>query len=332
MTAPGFLFDALLAAALPLLAWRAISARELFTGVVVFISFGLLVALAWVRLGAPDIALAEAAIGAGLTGALFLNTIGRLNATGSEEKVERRDRGEPADRRSTLARVLVAPATLAVGLALVWSFLSLPEPPVGLGERVGEAIPQSGVSQPVTAVLLNFRSYDTLLEVGVLLLAIVAVWALRLPRYRREEDPSPTRAPVLAGLVRLLAPVMVLATCYLLWAGTTLPGGAFQAGAVLGALGVLLLLANMLDLPAGYGGALGFGLAVGFGVFIAVGAAALLAGRVFLDYPPQMTYGLILLVEAVLTLSIGLTLAALFYAAPPEASEDSPGPPPEEER
>ncbi|HSL00789.1 MAG TPA: hydrogenase subunit MbhD domain-containing protein [Rubrobacteraceae bacterium] len=315
MTVPGFLFDALLAAALPLLAWRAISARELFAGVVVFISFGLLVALAWVRLGAPDIALAEAAIGAGLTGALFLNTIGRLNTSGSEETDER---GEPAERRSKLARALVAPATLGLGLALAWSLLSLPEPPVGLGERVGEAIPRSGVSHPVTAVLLNFRSYDTLLEVGVLLLAIVAVWALRLPRYRREEDPGPARAPVLAGLVRLLAPVMVLVTCYLLWAGTTLPGGAFQAGAVLGALGVLLLLANMLDLPAGHGGALRLGLAVGFGVFIAVGAAALLAGRVFLDYPPQMTYGLILLVEAVLTLSIGLTLAALFYAAPPE--------------
>ena len=34
--------------------------------------------LAWVRLKAVDIALAEAAIGAGLTGALFLTALGRL--------------------------------------------------------------------------------------------------------------------------------------------------------------------------------------------------------------------------------------------------------------
>jgi multisubunit Na+/H+ antiporter MnhB subunit len=329
MTASGLVFDAVLALALPLLAWRALAAHELFTGVVIFISFGLLVALAWVRLGAPDIALAEAAIGAGLTGALFLNTLGRLSARGSDERAEdeRREPDEPADgrrREAFLARAVILPVTLALGLALAWSILSLPEPPAGLGRRVGETIAQSGVSNPVTAVLLNFRSYDTLLEVGVLLLAIVAVWALRLPRYRREEDPGADRAPVLAALVRLLAPVMVLVTSYLLWAGTSLPGGAFQAGAVLGALGVLLLLANMLDLPGGYGGALRVGLAVGLGVFIAVGAAALLAGRAFLDYPPDLTYGLILLVEAVLTLSIGLTLAALFYAAPPEQSEDEP--------
>jgi uncharacterized MnhB-related membrane protein len=37
-------------------------------------------ALAWARLGAPDIALAEAAIGAGLTGALLLDAVGHLRA------------------------------------------------------------------------------------------------------------------------------------------------------------------------------------------------------------------------------------------------------------
>jgi uncharacterized MnhB-related membrane protein len=35
-------------------------------------------ALAWVRLAAPDVALAEAAIGAGLTGALLMAALARL--------------------------------------------------------------------------------------------------------------------------------------------------------------------------------------------------------------------------------------------------------------
>ena len=43
-----------------------------------FIVFSLLMTLAWARLAAPDIALAEAAIGAGLTGALLLDAIGVL--------------------------------------------------------------------------------------------------------------------------------------------------------------------------------------------------------------------------------------------------------------
>jgi uncharacterized MnhB-related membrane protein len=73
-------FDLLLIAALVWSAARALIVADLFRGVVLFIVFGLLMALAWARLGAPDIALAEAAIGAGLTGALLLDAVGHLRA------------------------------------------------------------------------------------------------------------------------------------------------------------------------------------------------------------------------------------------------------------
>lgn len=73
-------FDLLLAAALLWSGVRAITTPDLFRAVVMFIVFGLLVALAWARLDAPDIALAEAAIGAGLTGALLLDAVGHLRA------------------------------------------------------------------------------------------------------------------------------------------------------------------------------------------------------------------------------------------------------------
>lgn len=71
-------FDLLLCLALLWSALRALMAEELFRAAVMFIVFGLLMALAWARLDAPDIALAEAAIGAGLVGALMLDTIGHL--------------------------------------------------------------------------------------------------------------------------------------------------------------------------------------------------------------------------------------------------------------
>jgi uncharacterized MnhB-related membrane protein len=73
-------FDLLIIAALVWSAARALTVADLFRGVVLFIVFGLLMALAWARLGAPDIALAEAAIGAGLTGALLLDAVGHLRA------------------------------------------------------------------------------------------------------------------------------------------------------------------------------------------------------------------------------------------------------------
>jgi uncharacterized MnhB-related membrane protein len=71
-------FDGTLALVIAALAWVLLRTRDLFKAVVLFISFGLLISLAWVRLRAVDIALAEAAIGAGMTGALFLATLGKL--------------------------------------------------------------------------------------------------------------------------------------------------------------------------------------------------------------------------------------------------------------
>ena len=55
-----------------------LASPQLFRAVVMFIVFGLLMALVWARLNAPDLALAEAAIGAGLTGVLLLDTLGYL--------------------------------------------------------------------------------------------------------------------------------------------------------------------------------------------------------------------------------------------------------------
>lgn len=71
-------FDALLVLTLLGVAWRLLAGGDLFRSVVLFIAFGLLLSLAWVRLSAPDVALAEAAIGAGVTGALLLVALGRL--------------------------------------------------------------------------------------------------------------------------------------------------------------------------------------------------------------------------------------------------------------
>jgi energy-converting hydrogenase B subunit D len=79
--------DAVLAVAIVGLAAGALSVRSLFTGVVLFIAMGLLLALAWVRLSAPDLALAEAAIGAGLAGALLLAAVRRLAGPAHPERI-----------------------------------------------------------------------------------------------------------------------------------------------------------------------------------------------------------------------------------------------------
>lgn len=83
--------DGLLALLLLWLAWRAMSTTALFRAVVLFIAFGLVLALVWARLYAVDVALAEMAIGAGVTGALLLAALVRL------EPPIGRGRPDPAD-------------------------------------------------------------------------------------------------------------------------------------------------------------------------------------------------------------------------------------------
>ena len=340
MTTLGWVFDVLLAVTLPVLAWRVLATRDLYRAVVLFIAFGLLVAISWVRLDAPDVALAEAAIGAGLTGALFLNAVGSL-AGSSRSRQEVTTGGEPmggetpgdpapeepVDQATRLiqVRLAVAAPILALVLGLGWAVISFPRPEVDLARQVDDNMDASGVDHPVTAVLLNFRSYDTLLEVGVLLLAVLAVWSLGLSQVGGGHAISGKGAPVLNGFVRLLTPIMVVVGGYLLWAGSKQPGGAFQAGAVLGALGVLLVLSGLARPPLARGGLLRLGVTAGFALFLAVAVAVLPVTGQMLDYPSPLAYYLIIAIELLLTISIAVTLAALFVFAPPRQSEEPTG-------
>ena len=71
------IFDFVLVVLLIWLAWRSMTDPDLLRAVVRFIIMGLLMAVAWVRLNAADVALAEAAVGSGLTGALILSAWAR---------------------------------------------------------------------------------------------------------------------------------------------------------------------------------------------------------------------------------------------------------------
>ncbi len=181
---------------------------------------------------------------------------------------------------------------------LVWTVLTPAVPRVELAAEVRAALAATGASHPVTAVLLGFRAYDTLLEVAVVLLAVLAASAAAGGALASAAPAS----AVLRALVNVLVPAMLLVAGYFLWAGTTQPGGAFQAGAVLAAAGVLLRLAGVLpaldperlDLRIGLGG--------GFAVFLTVFFSGALAGT-------------IVVVEALLTASIALALYFLFAAA-----------------
>jgi len=122
-------FDALLGFALLWLAWRALSSPALFRAIVLFIAFGLLMALAWVRLDATD-------------GALLLAALARLEskneAAAPTKKTMNPKFMTEGGRKQTpfLLLLMVLMSALIVGLG--YAVLSLPSQAPGLGEWVTE--------------------------------------------------------------------------------------------------------------------------------------------------------------------------------------------------
>ena len=207
-----------------------------------------------------------------------------------------------------MKRLAIIAAVLAFAAATGAAMLDLAPAAIDLRTPAAAHLAQSGVSHPVTAVLLNYRAYDTLLEIAVLLLALLAILAVAGTPAVAPAQPS---YPVVQTLARLAAPLAVVVAVYLLWAGAFRPGGAFQAGAVLAAAAVLLHLAGLLR---GWGFPplrLRLGLAAGFAVFLTVAAVLAMRGAL-LEYPPDTAGMLILLIESGLTFSLGLILAGLF--------------------
>ncbi len=201
-------------------------------------------------------------------------------------------------------------------IALLGSILcNIPRTLPGLAGVVATHLEQSGVESSVTAVLLNFRGYDTLLEVMVLLLALIGVWSLRKAPVSNQQTEI---SPVQMGVVRLLTPVLCLVAAYLVWQGSHLAGGAFQGGALLGAAGVLLLVSE-LDWPRAVPAfVLRIGLVLGPLVFVGIALWCFFVTGNLLAYPEGTAEWLILLVETACALSIGLTLALLFGGGRPE--------------
>ncbi len=296
-----WLLDGVLGLLLLGLAGGALHVRQLYAGVLLFISFGLVLALVWARLGAADLALAEAAIGAGLTGVLLFAALARQPQAGSELRLSRRRR---------LAAVLVL---LPLLILLLPQLEPLAELQPTVPAQIDAALAQSGVEHPVTAVLLNFRAWDTLLELAVLLLVLLGARQLG-PLQPQLSEPW----PLLQAWGRTLAPLLVLAGGYVLWRGAASPGGAFQAGALLAAGIVLLRLAGALPALHWSFWPLRLLVLAGLLLFIGVAAACAWYGDGWLHYPVGSAKLLILLIEAAATLSIAASLSLLVIGDEPE--------------
>jgi len=304
-------FDIGLAVLVVAVAAWTIAARDMFAAVVSFVAYGLLLALVWVRLAAPDVALTEAAIGGGLTGGLLIGASSRLRGIEAPAADEKPGRGP------WLAAALLC-SLVSIGLAMIVPVL--PEPSPTLASQAAANLAATGLSNPVTAVLMAYRAIDTLLETVVLLLALLGVWSLSpdrfwggLPGRRQNADPE----SVLTFAAQLLVPVGILIGIHIFWIGSVAPGGEFQCATILAAMWILAAMAGLVEAAPVSRRWLRLMLVAGPAVFFMIGLAGFAMAGAFLAYPEAHAKLLILIIEVPVTLSIAATLA-LLLAGPPE--------------
>lgn len=225
------------------------------------------------------------------------------------------------------------PAAAVVAALLVWGVTGLPDfghyrGPYGLVlNRV--AVPERHMTNVVTAVVFDYRGFDTLGEEFILFTSVTAV-ALLL-RSVREEETEGVRERVSgeawrAGGLALVGAVVVLGL-YVVAHGAITPGGGFQGGVVLMSAAALIYLAGeyrafreltpekLVD----------FGEGAAAASFVAIGLAALATGAAYLhNLLPLGTSGTLASSGSVMLLNVatGVMVAAAFVLLTREFLEE----------
>jgi multicomponent Na+:H+ antiporter subunit B len=140
---------------------------------------------------------------------------------------------------------------MAAAVPMLAGVLALPrpgDPAAPVHDRVAAYVvahgaEETGADNLVTAVLLGYRGYDTFGEVMVMFAALAAVMTVLAPRPGEGPPAGPGAvaiSPVVAFVIRLLAPFIAAFAVLVVLRGDVAPGGGFQGGVMLGALLVLL--------------------------------------------------------------------------------------------
>ncbi|MGB7345926.1 MAG: DUF4040 domain-containing protein [Pirellulaceae bacterium] len=157
----------------------AIFVKDLISSVFILGSYSFMLALVWAWLGAVDVAFVEAVVGAGLATVLFLLTL-----FGTAPKDIRIGKFKPP-----LAAMIGLPFLGALLLYAADDFPSFgtPDSPPNVHvstEYIKNSFTESGSSNVVTSVLMDYRAFDTLIETCVIFTAGIAC-ALLLRRDRK---------------------------------------------------------------------------------------------------------------------------------------------------
>jgi multicomponent K+:H+ antiporter subunit A len=230
----------LIAATLAATAWH----RHRLRALILVGAVGLIVALAFVKFSAPDLALTQLSVEV-VTIVLLLLALYFLPQTTPLELAKSR-------RWRDGAIALLAGGGSA---ALAWAVLTR-EADSGPGALAGWFLQNSmsggGGTNVVNVILVDFRGFDTFGEITVLAIAAIGIFALlenlRLPAPRHNAHGLPWDADIhpliMATFARLLLPLALLVSVFIFLRGHNLPGGGFIAGLITAVALIMQYLAN----------------------------------------------------------------------------------------
>jgi multicomponent K+:H+ antiporter subunit A len=208
--------------------------RRRLVALVIVGAVGLVVALAFAVLSAPDLALTQLVVEVA-TVILMLLALAFLPQTTPRET--------PRGRQLHDAGIAVG-----VGVALAWAtwWMTTRGGTSVSAEHIARSAPEGGGNNIVNVILVDFRGFDTYGEITVLAIAALGIAALLGLAPRRDADPVAATAPpvMLSLLVRALLPLALVVAGYLYLRGHQLPGGGFVAGLVSGVVVVMLYVAH----------------------------------------------------------------------------------------
>lgn len=317
------LFGVLLLTLLLITAMAIVRERNLFAAVMLSGIFSLQMAAIFFILDAADVALTEAAVGAGVATVLLLGALALT--THREEHL----------RRTSSAAIAIAVFTSSLIIYATFDIPRLGDPAAPVHQHVApwylsETPRLIDVPNVVTAILASFRGYDTLGEVFVIFTAGVGVSfllssGLGVPARARppRADTGGLRHHLVPRIVgRLIVPFIVLFGLYVQFHGDFGPGGGFQAGALISAGLILYALVEgeAAALRAVPYRALTLLAAGGALLYLAVGLAGIFLGGNFLDYsvlradPVAGQHLGIFLIEAGVGATVTGVLMTIFHA------------------
>ena len=200
-------------------------------------------------------------------------------------------------------RKLALVITVLVGGLLLYAATDFPawgdvESPASSSPVAKHFIAKTGVDTEVpnmvTAVLADYRGFDTMFETVVVFIAGVVIIAILKGsdkdgvRFKSPADPNLGMEPdlIVTNTVRLLVPVIQIFAFYVLAHGHVSPGGGFQGGVIMGASFILVALAwDLLTAMDRLSVDRAVVLAgVGILIYAGIGLVSMLLGGEFLDY------------------------------------------------